>query len=60
MIIRREWTDKDEKELNEALAKVERLKSKKAMIERIRRKQWEDRFPSRYILSKPSKLKCTF
>lgn len=60
MIIQREWTEKDEKELNEAITKVERLRSKKAIIERIRKKQWEDSLPSRYILSKPSKLKCTF
>ncbi|QYW02838.1 hypothetical protein [Vibrio phage BUCT006] len=59
MIMQREWTEDDEKKLSDAVCLVERLRSKKAMIERVQRKKWEERFP-KYTPTKPSKLKSTF
>ncbi|WAX23067.1 hypothetical protein pA_gene0026 [Vibrio phage 13VT501A] len=59
-IMQREWTEDDEAQLNLARENVAKLESKKAMIERVRRKAFEDKWPSVYKTSGPSKLRSTF
>ena len=47
-VMQRKWTEEDEAKLNSAKEQVAKLENKKAMIERIRRKVVEGKWPGVY------------